>query len=102
MPRPARQLEPSAGSRAARDGRMMRRKCGHGLGFRSNLRLECGRMAEGLSIEWACTAIFLRLGHMALIDPDEGRNTTVASEMMRSGSWLVPTYNGLDYLDKPA
>jgi 4-amino-4-deoxy-L-arabinose transferase-like glycosyltransferase len=57
-------------------------------------------LALGLAI--AFTTIFLRLGGLALMDPDEGRNATVASEMEDSGSWLVPTYNGLDYLDKPA
>jgi hypothetical protein len=60
------------------------------------------RLWLALAVAVACTAIFLRLGNLALMDPDEGRNTTIASEMMRSGSWLVPTYNGLDYLDKPA
>ncbi len=34
--------------------------------------------------------------------PDEGRNAEVAREMSHSHSWLVPTYNGLVYLDKPA
>jgi 4-amino-4-deoxy-L-arabinose transferase-like glycosyltransferase len=43
-----------------------------------------------------------RLGHLPLIAPDEGRNAEVAREMKESGAWLVPTYNGLDYLDKPA
>jgi 4-amino-4-deoxy-L-arabinose transferase-like glycosyltransferase len=46
--------------------------------------------------------IFGRLGALPLISPDEGRNAEVAREMMESGSWLVPTYNGLAYLDKPA
>ena len=43
-----------------------------------------------------------RLGHLPLIAPDEGRNAEVAREMKESGAWLVPTYDGLDYLDKPA
>ncbi len=43
-----------------------------------------------------------RLGHLPLISPDEGRNAEVAREMKQSGAWLVPTYNGVDYLDKPA
>ena len=43
-----------------------------------------------------------RLGHLPLIQPDEGRNAEVGREMKASGAWLVPTYNGVDYLDKPA
>ena len=47
-------------------------------------------------------ALFFRLGHLPLSNPDEGRNAEVAREMKESGAWLVPTYNGVDYLDKPA
>ena len=43
-----------------------------------------------------------RLGHLPLLQPDEGRNAEVGREMKASGAWLVPTYNGVDYLDKPA
>ena len=42
------------------------------------------------------------LGHLPLLAPDEGRNAEVGREMSASGAWLVPTYNGVDYLDKPA
>ncbi len=47
-------------------------------------------------------ALCFRLGHLPLLQPDEGRNAEVAREMKESGAWLVPTYNGADYLDKPA
>jgi 4-amino-4-deoxy-L-arabinose transferase-like glycosyltransferase len=60
------------------------------------------RLLLAVALVVAFTTIFLRLGGMALMDPDEGRNAEVASEMEQSGSWLVPTYNDLDYLDKPA
>ena len=46
--------------------------------------------------------LFGRLGGLALISPDEGRNAEVAREMSQSHAWLVPTYNGLVYLDKPS
>lgn len=46
--------------------------------------------------------LFGHLGGLALISPDEGRNAEVAREMSQSHSWLVPTYDGLTYLDKPA
>jgi 4-amino-4-deoxy-L-arabinose transferase-like glycosyltransferase len=48
------------------------------------------------------TMLFARLGAVPLVNPDEGRNAQVASEMQRTGSWLIPTYNGATYLDKPA
>ena len=53
-----------------------------------------------LAIVWF--TLCFRLGHLPLIAPDEGRNAEVAREMKESGAWLVPTYNGLDYLDKPS
>ena len=46
--------------------------------------------------------ICFRLGSLPLLQPDEGRNAEVGREMKLSGAWLVPTYNGVDYLDKPA
>lgn len=46
--------------------------------------------------------ICFRLGHLPLLAPDEGRNAEVSREMEESGAWLVPTYDGVDYLDKPA
>ncbi|MGD0650958.1 MAG: glycosyltransferase family 39 protein [Verrucomicrobiia bacterium] len=36
------------------------------------------------------------------MEPDEERNVEVAREMKQSGAWLIPTYDGLPYLDKPA
>jgi 4-amino-4-deoxy-L-arabinose transferase-like glycosyltransferase len=47
-------------------------------------------------------ALFWRLGGYPLVQPDEGRNAEVAREMEASGSWLIPTLNGIPYLDKPA
>jgi 4-amino-4-deoxy-L-arabinose transferase-like glycosyltransferase len=51
---------------------------------------------------FAGVCFFARLGGWALINPDEGRNASIALEMRTSGAWLIPTYDGLPYLDKPA
>jgi len=50
----------------------------------------------------AAVCLFGRLGSLPLVQPDEGRNAEVAREMKDAGTWLVPTYDGLPYLDKPA
>jgi 4-amino-4-deoxy-L-arabinose transferase-like glycosyltransferase len=50
----------------------------------------------------AAFTLFAGLGKLALMEPDEERNAEVAREMKESGAWLIPTYNGLPYHDKPA
>jgi len=55
-----------------------------------------------LAILVVLVTLFARLGELPFRDPDEGRNSEVAREMQMSGAWLVPTYDGLAYLDKPA
>ena len=59
-------------------------------------------MLAVLAVAVVFLAICFRLGYLPLLAPDEGRNAEVGREMKDSGAWLVPTYNGLDYLDKPA
>jgi Dolichyl-phosphate-mannose-protein mannosyltransferase len=56
----------------------------------------------GLVLLFVTWAAFVHLGDFPLLSPDEGRNAEVAREMKVSGSWLVPTYDGATYLDKPA
>ncbi len=55
-----------------------------------------------VAIAAAAVCCLARLGTLPLIQPDEGRNAEVAREMRANGAWLVPTYDGLPYLDKPA
>lgn len=50
----------------------------------------------------AIGCIFTNLGKLPLIDPDEGRNAEIAREMNEAHSYIVPLYNGLPRLDKPA
>lgn len=66
----------------------------------SNIQTEIGWVWLAVAIAWL--TICFRLGSLPLLQPDEGRNAEVAREMKLSGAWLVPTYNGVDYLDKPA
>ncbi len=49
-----------------------------------------------LSLAYAC-----RLGSRALWDPDEGRYAEIAHEMLASGDWVTPRFNGVVYLEKP-
>lgn len=58
-----------------------------------------GVIAAFLFSAWAT---FFHLGDFPLLSPDEGRNAEVARAMKVAGAWLVPTYNGATYLDKPA
>lgn len=60
------------------------------------------RALTGVAFLLAAVLLFARLGDLPLIDPDEGRNAEVAREMAESGAWVVPTFNAIPYLDKPA
>ena len=45
---------------------------------------------------------FVNLGGATLWDLDEGRNATCSLEMMEAGNWVVPTFNGILRVHKPA
>ena len=64
--------------------------------------IRSNRVLALLAVGIAFAAVCFRLGHLPLLAPDEGRNAEVGREMQQSGAWLVPTYNGVAYLDKPA
>lgn len=78
------------------------------LGFSTEASVLPRRIAEYhrwlgyLAFLFASFMLFVHLGDAPLISPDEGRNAEVAREMRESRAWLVPTYDGLPYLDKPA
>ena len=44
---------------------------------------------------------FWRLGDRALWDVDEGKHAVVAKEMVQSGDWITPRFNGEVFFDKP-
>src|SRR5437588_1640730 len=50
-----------------------------------------------------CCLLYLpNLGGPSLWDIDEGLNAEAAREMLESGNWIVPTFNGQPRTAKPA
>ncbi|MCC6486845.1 MAG: glycosyltransferase family 39 protein [Candidatus Hydrogenedentes bacterium] len=49
----------------------------------------------------ALVTVFYALGRADVITDNEGQRATPPAEMVRSGNYLIPTINGVDYLVKP-
>ena len=62
---------------------------------------EKGKLAILAAIAGALLLLFVRLGGYPLLDPDEARFARTSVEMMRSGDYVVPTFEGEPRLVKP-
>ncbi|MDP8215726.1 MAG: glycosyltransferase family 39 protein [Candidatus Kaelpia imicola] len=49
----------------------------------------------------SASILFFFLGHLSLIDPDEGRYAESAREMMNSNQYLIPLLNSAPRINKP-
>ena len=45
--------------------------------------------------------LFWQLGTASFWDPDEAHYAEASREMLRTGDWLAPYYNGQPFFDKP-
>lgn len=62
---------------------------------------ERGKLALLATVAGALLLLFLRLSSYPLLDPDEARFARTSVEMMRSGDYVVPTFEGEPRLVKP-
>lgn len=64
-------------------------------------RLPLNRSAILLLIVALVVIWFLPLGWRHLLPSDEGRYAEMAREMLATGDWITPRYNGYKYFEKP-
>ncbi len=62
---------------------------------------EVGKLGILAAIAGALLILFLKLGSYPLLDPDEARFAQTSVEMMRSGDYVVPTFEGEPRIVKP-
>lgn len=62
---------------------------------------ETRRRSLLVTIAFCGFALFWQLGVRGLNEPDEGRYASVSYEMLRSGDWIVPHFQGHLHVSKP-
>jgi 4-amino-4-deoxy-L-arabinose transferase-like glycosyltransferase len=62
---------------------------------------EKGKLAILAAIAGALLLLFIRLGAYPFLDPDEARFARTSVEMLRTGDYVVPTFEGEPRLVKP-
>jgi 4-amino-4-deoxy-L-arabinose transferase-like glycosyltransferase len=60
----------------------------------SKVLILASALVVGLSYFWGVNTL-------PFLDPDEGMTAEIAREMLASGDWIVPRFNGVIYIEKP-
>jgi len=70
-----------------------------GAGIRGRMRFRGGLVLVAALV--IVLLYFRGLGSVPFLDPDEGMYAEIAREMLASGDWIVPRFNGVVYVEKP-
>lgn len=79
----------------------------------ARIRWPMARIAQAAKRSWladrlvvsgfaiAACYFLVGLGHIGLLDDNEGLYAQIARTMARGGSWIIPQVNGVPYIEKP-
>lgn len=67
----------------------------------SQRRLPRAFWSSVILLALSCNALLLLLGHVPLLDNNEGMYASIAAQMLESRDWVIPHLNGVSYLEKP-
>jgi 4-amino-4-deoxy-L-arabinose transferase-like glycosyltransferase len=59
-------------------------------------------VSVGVLLALCAVLFFFRLGARPIWDIDEGKHAEISREMVLSGDWITPAFNGQAFYDKPA